>query len=271
MFAAALPALLHGDGAEPGKGSPVWCRKSGEIADHEHSRGAPGWRGPVRPRRGRRGRAARRGLRRAATRRRRRPTARARAMRLGCRAATPCVERGDRGPGATSTPRSDELGCAARVELFSSSVGRMRGPASTSTMRASRGSMCAEVGASAWREISAIAPASSTPVGPPPTIAKVSRSRRAAASGSRSAASKASRMRRRISRASSRVFRPGASGSQARRGRSRRGRRRRRRRGSRSEIVPSARRPPGAPCRSRVTSASRTSAFVCRRRIERIG
>jgi len=66
-----------------------------------------------------------------------------------------------------------------------------------------------------WRAISDSAPASSTPVGPPPTSTNVSSRRRRAGSGSRSARSKASRIRRRISSASSRVFSPGASFSHA--------------------------------------------------------
>ena len=54
-----------------------------------------------------------------------------------------------------------------------------------------------------------MAPASSTPVAPPPTITKVSHAARRAASLSRSARSKESRMRRRIEVASSSVFKPG--------------------------------------------------------------
>jgi len=65
------------------------------------------------------------------------------------------------------------------------------------------------------RAISATAPASSTPVGPPPTITKVSHAARRSGSISRSAASKASRMRRRMSRASSIVLSPGANRAQS--------------------------------------------------------
>ena len=61
--------------------------------------------------------------------------------------------------------------------------------------------------------ISASAPASSTPVGPPPTMTNVSRRARKSGSVSRSAASKASRTRQRMSRASSSVLRPGARGA----------------------------------------------------------
>ncbi len=61
---------------------------------------------------------------------------------------------------------------------------------------------------------SAIAPANSTPVGPPPTITNVIQARRLSKSGSRSAASNAKKTRRRISRASSTVFSPGATAAQ---------------------------------------------------------
>ncbi len=53
-------------------------------------------------------------------------------------------------------------------------------------------------------------PASSTPVGPPPTTAKVRSRRRSSASAARSARSNASSIRRRTRRASSSVLRPGA-------------------------------------------------------------
>ena len=64
-------------------------------------------------------------------------------------------------------------------------------------------------------EISPRAPASSTPVGPPPTTTNVIHSWRRSGSCSRSAASKAMRMRRRISVASSIDFRPGAWAAQS--------------------------------------------------------
>ncbi len=63
---------------------------------------------------------------------------------------------------------------------------------------------------SARRDSSAIWPASSTPVGPAPTIANVSHGSRAASSGSSSAISKAPKIRPRSSSASSIVFIPGA-------------------------------------------------------------
>jgi hypothetical protein len=58
--------------------------------------------------------------------------------------------------------------------------------------------------------ISPRAPASSTPVGPPPTMTNVIHPSRSSGTASRSAASKAMRMRRRISVASSMVLSPGA-------------------------------------------------------------
>jgi len=63
----------------------------------------------------------------------------------------------------------------------------------------------------ARRAMSAIAPASSTPVGPPPMTANTSGWCLPVRIASRSACSKASSTRRRISRASSTVFKPGAS------------------------------------------------------------
>ena len=58
--------------------------------------------------------------------------------------------------------------------------------------------------------ISASAPASSTPVGPPPMTTNVVQARWASALVSSSADSKARRMRRRMSSASPTVFNPGA-------------------------------------------------------------
>ena len=58
-----------------------------------------------------------------------------------------------------------------------SKAGSSRGPASTRMTRAERGSMVRKSAASALRASSAIAPAISTPVGPPPTTTKVSRRR----------------------------------------------------------------------------------------------
>ncbi len=97
-------------------------------------------------------------------------------------------------PSRTSTPSA--LGaprpCSATA-VPESSRGR-RGPASTRSTRVCAGSIARKSRASARRASSATAPASSTPVGPPPTITIVSR--RALSSGfdAISARSKASRM-----------------------------------------------------------------------------
>ena len=88
-------------------------------------------------------------------------------------------------------------------------AGSTRGPASTSTMRASRGSMLRKSWRSATRASSAMAPAISTPVGPPPITTKVRRRRRASGRVAASACSKAIRMRRRMSVASSIVLQAG--------------------------------------------------------------
>ena len=61
-----------------------------------------------------------------------------------------------------------------------------------------------------WKAISAMAPATSTPVAPPPTTTKVSRALRRSGSVSHSARSKAIRIRCRISRASPMLFRGSA-------------------------------------------------------------
>ena len=70
-----------------------------------------------------------------------------------------------------------------------------RGPASISTIRAFRVSMVRKSAGNVARASSAIVPASSTPVGPAPTMTKVSSAARFSSSLSRSARSKASRMR----------------------------------------------------------------------------
>jgi hypothetical protein len=75
------------------------------------------------------------------------------------------------------------------------------------------GSMLRKSLARVKRLISPRAPASSTPVGPPPMTTKVRSLRWRAGSVSFSASSKAVSMRRRISVASSRDLRPGAKGS----------------------------------------------------------
>ena len=93
---------------------------------------------------------------------------------------------------------------------------RERRSGSTARLRAAGssrepGSKCRKSRASDCREISASAPAISTPVGPPPITTNVSSARPLRGSLSRSARSNASSTRRRISSASSSVFSPGAT------------------------------------------------------------
>ena len=92
-------------------------------------------------------------------------------------------------------------------------VGRIRSTASTRSIRASWGRIDRKSDRRVSFAISPSAPASSTPVGPPPTITNVIHARRRSGSASRSAASNAIRIRRRISTASSMVLRPGANGA----------------------------------------------------------
>ena len=68
---------------------------------------------------------------------------------------------------------------------------------------------------SVWRAISAIAPAISTPVAPPPTSTNVSRRLRSAGSVVRSARSYATSIRALTLNASSSVFSDGACGAQS--------------------------------------------------------
>ncbi len=180
---------------------------------------------------------------------------RCRSRRRPSRTSTPSA-RAPPGPSARA-PRERPGGCAARPRRgrCGRRAGRSTGSRTPSTCR----------------EISAIAPASSTPVGPPPTRTKVSSARRRPGSVSRSAFSKARRMRRRISSASSSVFEPRRVRLPARRGRSRRGARRPRRSGSRKASRPSASTTSRAAASMPTASARRTRAFACRRRIERIG
>ena len=113
-------------------------------------------------------------------------------------------------PVRTSTPSSERSDCARR-ERSSAKAGRRRGPASRRMTRALAGSMRRKSRTRTVRLMSAMAPASSTPVGPPPTTTKLSSGTRFAGSSSFSADSKAVRMRRRISVACSTVLRPGAA------------------------------------------------------------
>ena len=101
--------------------------------------------------------------------------------------------------------------CIARRRSDSGKAPRIVGAASSSTIRASAGSMRRKLWRSEWRDSSASCPASSTPVGPAPTMTNVRKRRRETGSGSRSAISNAPRTRPRSSSASSIVFIPGAS------------------------------------------------------------
>jgi hypothetical protein len=113
---------------------------------------------------------------------------------------------------STSTPnRSSD----SRLVCDSSSgnVGSNRGPACTTMIRACAGSKRRKSFSMPQRASSAIAPASSTPVGPPPTMRNVSSLRRSAMSSVASARSNAISRRRRTSVASSTRLRPGANGA----------------------------------------------------------
>ena len=89
----------------------------------------------------------------------------------------------------TSTPRPASVR-AAFLERSSGNGGSTRGPPSIKMIRACAGSIERKSWRSVRCAISAIAPATSTPVGPPPTITNVSQARRCAGS-TRSATSNA--------------------------------------------------------------------------------
>jgi hypothetical protein len=84
---------------------------------------------------------------------------------------------------------------AARSDNGAGKDWSKRDPASTSRTRASRGPMERKASGSVSRASSAIRPATSTPVGPPPTTTNVNQRSPAAASCSTSAASNAFRIR----------------------------------------------------------------------------
>ena len=128
-------------------------------------------------------------------------------------------------PSRTSTPSRSSDASAAALS-FAGKRGSTRGPASTSTMRASRGSMLRKSWRSATRASSAMAPAISTPVGPPPITTKVSKRRRARARRSPRRFSKAVRMRRRIAGGVVDLLQAGRHAAPIRRGRNRRAARR---------------------------------------------
>ena len=135
--------------------------------------------------------------------RRRRASSPARG-RPRCRTTCVCVR--------TTTP-SRSSWRRADAERPGGYVGRTRSIASTSTIRASCGRIDRKSLRSVSFAISPRAPASSTPVGPPPTSTNVIHAAPRSGSASRSAASNAIRIRRRISMASSMVLRPGAYGA----------------------------------------------------------
>jgi hypothetical protein len=91
-------------------------------------------------------------------------------------------------PNRTSTPRR-RSSASAFLPSFSGKVRRRRSAASSKITRALVGSIRSKSLARAKREISARAPASSTPVGPPPTTTKVRSASRRFGSSSRSASS----------------------------------------------------------------------------------
>ena len=107
--------------------------------------------------------------------------------------------------------RASRAGAGRTTDRSGGYAGRTRSIASTRMIRVSPGLIDRKSRRSVSWAISPSAPASSTPVGPPPTITNVIQARRRSGSASRSAASKAMRMRRRISVASSMVLSPGAT------------------------------------------------------------
>ena len=115
-------------------------------------------------------------------------------------------------PVETVTPSRSSCFAAER-DSFSGYVGRTTSSASINRIRESGGWILRKSLRSVSLAISPSAPASSTPVGPPPTTTNVIHSCRTSGSASRSAASNAIRIRRRISNASSMVLRPGANGA----------------------------------------------------------
>ena len=205
---------LHRRLRDAGKQLAALMQKRRRIADDEHLGMSGNREIGLDERRGRRDRAARRASPRAATRRRRPPRrpCRRRAARLAepSRRARRCRVTRDALAHLDAEPRQ-RLAAPRRAALGKRRQNRR--PASTSTMRARAVSMARNSSRSVCRAISASVPASSTPVGPPPTSTNVSSSRWRAGSVSRSARSNASRMRRRIAIASSSVFSPGAYGS----------------------------------------------------------
>ena len=115
---------------------------------------------------------------------------------------------------STVTPiRSSER--AAFADNEGGKVVSTRSAASTSTIRAERGSIVRNSRLSVSRASSAICPAISTPVGPAPTTTNVSQAARRAESGSASAASNALSNRLRATRALSSDFTSAACSRQS--------------------------------------------------------
>ena len=173
MSAACRPSCIAA-GASPGTGLPLLSSRSDcEVADDERL-GMPGnrqvWLDQHAPR----------AVERHAERARQRRGGDAGGPEHGARLDVLFTERTPRGVDLRSRrarrARSRRAGGAKPrpcCERLSGKAGSTRGPASTRTIVASRGSMARKSLTSTVRAMSASAPASSTPVGPPPTITKV--------------------------------------------------------------------------------------------------
>ena len=155
-----------------------------QVADHEDLAGDRAPTDRPRPRRARRDRAARPGGWSAGWRARRPPTARC-AWRCTRRRSrrSPSPRSVTRVPVRTSMPSAFELPLRLARTAPPGSVDRTRGPASIRITRVVRGSKRRKSRASVRPAISASAPASSTPVGPPPITTNVVQARRASADG----------------------------------------------------------------------------------------
>ena len=213
MFRAACRACWIATGATPGSGRPSLVGEERDVADDEHVR-VPGDRQIAPDRHAPRAvERARRDTRASGV--ARTPAAQSTVARrdalLRRPAPHPRVDRGHERAGAhldaerprASAPRArGELGREGRQDArpgLDEHDARVAGIDAAEVARA---------GVAARSR--AIAPASSTPVGPPPTITKVSSARRASGVAARARrASNASRMRRRISSASSMRLEPG--------------------------------------------------------------
>ena len=121
------------------------------------------------------------------------------------------IDLRDASAGARAHAERDQLllGLRRKVRREASAERAVRPPPAGSA--ASRGSMWRKSCRSVSLAISPSAPASSTPVGPPPTITKFSHARRSSASVRARRARTPAAARLRISVASSMVFSPGAT------------------------------------------------------------